>query len=251
MLDALLLVSTAAFIVTGGIVGIRLLRLAARTRELSDFLVGFALFDLAAVAYPLILLGTQPDLSLGGAKLISTLSMVLMALGWATVFLFTQRVFRPGEKWAMALAAAGMAMVLYGLVGGLSHVQHAVDRAALRSPVSSVMWMQYASVMVYAWSAAEGFRCWVQARRRLRLGLADPMVVNRFLLWGCVGIASLISIVPSLVITLAGGDAFASVPARLCTAFSGVFSSLSLQLAFLPPAAYRRWVTGSAAGASA
>jgi hypothetical protein len=246
MLDALLLVSTAAFILVGGIVGIRLLRLAARTRELSDFLVGFALFDLAGVAYPLILVGTQPDLSLGGAKLFSTLSMLTMAAGWAAVFVFTQRVFRPGEKWAMALAAAGVAMVLYGLVGGIVHVQEAADRVTLRSPLSRVLWMQYASVMVYAWSAVEGFRCWAQAKKRLRLGLADAMVVNRFLLWGCVGIASLLSIVPSLVITLAGGDAFASVPARLCTALSGLFSSLALQLAFLPPAAYRRWVTASA-----
>ncbi len=247
MLDALLLVSTVAFIATGGIVGVRLLRLALRTRELSDFLVGFSLFDLSAIAYPLILYGSLADLSLDAAKQALFASSLAMALGWIGVFGFTQRVFRPGSMPARALAAAGCAMLVYGLVSGAGYIHRAETHAALESSASPLLWIQFAAVGAYAWTAYEGFRCASQARKRMKLGLADPLVANRFLLWGCVGIASLISVVPSLLITLGGGDGTRHVFARLSTALGGLLASVALQLAFLPTERYRRWVAARAA----
>jgi len=247
VLDALLLLSTAAFILAGSVVGARLLSAAVCARELPDFVVGFSLFMLSAIAYPLILLGGSGDLSLEAAKLVTILSTTALVLGWAGVFFFTQRVFRPRESWAAALASAGVAMLLYGLVAGVPYFQRATDRAALTSSESPALWVECAAVLAYAWTAFEGFRCWAQARRRLRLGLADPLVVNRFLLWGWIGVASLLSTAPSLAITLAGGNGATSAAARLCTALGGLAASLALQLAFLPPAAYRRWLSGGAA----
>lgn len=246
MLDFLLLVSTAAFIVAGGVVGVRLLLLAARTRELSDWIVGFSLFDLSAVAYPLILMGTLGDLSLADAKLVTTLSSVSLALGWGGVFVFTKRVFRPDERWALALVGAGFAMLAYGLAAGLPHIQHAPDRATLLAAAGPGMWVEYAAILVYAWTSLEGFRCWSQARRRLRLGLTDPLVVNRFLLWGWIGVASLLSVAPSTLISLAGGEGSTSVVGRLCTALGGLVAAGALQLAFLPPARYRAWIAQGA-----
>lgn len=246
MLDALLLLSTAAFICAGAVVGLRLLVLASRTRELSDLLVGFALFDLAAVAYPLILYASLGELVLTDAKLASALFLTALALGFAGVFWFTQRVFRPGEKWAIALAAAGLAMLGYGLAGGIGHFASAPDRASLAGGASPALWVEAGGVVVYTWTALEGFRCWIQARRRLRLGLADPLVVNRFLLWGVIGVASLLSVAPSLALTLAGGDGTTSAAARLTTAIGGLVAAIALQLAFLPPARYRAWVERTA-----
>jgi hypothetical protein len=248
MLDALLLLSTAAFILAGSVVGARLLRAAVRARELPDFVVGFSLFVLSAIAYPLILLGSSGDLSLEAAKLVTTLSTTALVLGWAGVFFFTQRAFRPGERWAVALAITGVAMLLYGLAAGTHYFQGAADRTALASSASPAIWVEFAAVLAYSWTALEGFRCWAQARRRLRLGLADALVVNRFLLWGWIGVASLLSTAPSLAITLAGGDGVTSVVSRLCTALGGLAASLALQLAFLPPAAYRRWVSRGVPG---
>jgi hypothetical protein len=247
VLDALLLVSTVAFIATGGVVGVRLLRLALRTRELSDFLVGFSLFDLSAVAYPLILLGSLGDLSLSAAKQALVASSLTMVLGWMGVFAFTQRVFRPGNVAARALAAVGCAMLLYGLVAGIAYIQRAETRAALESSASPLLWIQFAAVAAYAWTAYEGLRCWLQARKRMKLGLAEPLVANRFLLWGCVGLASLLSVAPSLMITLGGGDGTRHAAARLSTAIGGLLASLALQLAFLPTERYRRWVEARSA----
>jgi hypothetical protein len=248
VLDLVLLASTTAFVGIGGAVGIRLLLLARHTRELPDFIVAFSLFDLSAIAYPLILLANLADVSLSVAKTASILSTLALALGWAGVFVFTQRVFRPGETWALALAWCGLGMLSYGAVSGLAYLDRAADRAALSSPDSPVIWVQVAAVLVYAWTTAEGFLAFRQARRRLRLGLADPLVVNRFLLWGVIGLASLLSTAPSLIIALSGGeDALGAVP-RLCTAAGGITASIALQLAFLPPARYRAWIaSGSAA----
>jgi hypothetical protein len=247
MIDALLLLAAAAFILAGGTVGLRLLALARRSRELTDFIVGFALFDLSAITYPLVLLGSLGDLSLAQAKAVLMASSFALALGWASVFVFTLRVFRPGEPWARVAVVAGIAMLVYGLVSGFSYIQTAPDRTAMQSSASPLLWIDIAGNAVYAWTASEGFRCWALARRRLELGLADPLVANRFLLWGWVGVASLLSVTPSLVITLLGGDGSTHVVARLSTALGGLSASVALQLAFLPPAAYRRWIEARAA----
>jgi hypothetical protein len=249
MLDVLVLVSTVAFILAGAIVGVRLLLLAARTRELTDWIIGFALFDLSAVTYPLILYATLADLPIEATRHAYAMFMVPMAIGFGSVFIFTQRVFRPGEAWASALAASGLVALAYGLIAGVQYVLAAPDRAALTSRISPSIWIELGAVVAYVWTAIEGFRCWEQAHRRLQLGLADPLVVNRFFLWGLIGVSSLLSVAPSLVISLAGGDGTRSVAARLTTAVGGVVTSVALQLAFLPPARYRAWIARSHAAA--
>lgn len=250
MLDFLLLFSTAAFVLTGAAVGVRLLALAARTRELTDFAVGFSLFDLAGIAYPLLLVGTL-DLPLGTLRAIAVASTISMGLGWTGVYLFTQRVFEPGVRWAHVLVALGVGLLAYGMIGGIARILAVPDAAALREPRGPILWFQAAALIVYVWSSTEGFRCWVLARRRLALGLADPLVVNRFLLWGWVGVFSLISIAPGFALSFAGESSIENPIARLATGLAGICSAVVLQLAFLPPAAYRRWVISRAAAAAA
>jgi len=247
MLDLLLLVSTVAFVAAGAAVGFRLLALARRTRQLPDLMVGVALLLLAPVAYPLILGSSLGDFSLGATRGLSIASVIVMAAGWACMFAFTQLVFRPGVEWAKALAGAGIAVLAYGLVASIAFDLRAADVATLRSASNPARWLQTAAIVVYAWTSVEGFRCWDQARRRFALGLADPLVVNRFLLWGVIGVCSLLSVTPSFVIQLAGGDGAGNPYARLATALSGLACSIALQLAFLPPPAYRRWLLGNAA----
>jgi hypothetical protein len=250
VVDLLLLVSTAAFIAAGAVVGARLLLLASRTKQLPDFIVGASLFILSAVAYPLILLGSVGNLSLEVTRWISIGSVATLATGWVGVFVFTERVFRPGVGWARALAITGVAVTAVGLVGGVEHALGAHDLATLRKPASGVLIIQAAALVLYPWTGLEGLRCWLQARKRLALGLADPLVANRFLLWAWIGVFSTLTVAPAFVVTLLGGDGTTHVGARFFTAIGGLASSICLQLAFLPPASYRRWITG-AAGAAA
>jgi len=246
MLDALLLLSTLAFIAAGAVVGVRLLALARRTRQLTDFIIGFMLFDLSAIAYPLILWAGVGGLPLERARWVGIAGSLAATIGWTGVYVFTVRVFRPRIAWARALAAGGIALLVYGFVAGAGFTLRASDEAALRSTANPVYWLQTAAILAYGWTALEGLRCFLQARRRLALGLADPLVVNRFLLWAWIGVFALICIAPSFVIGLRGGDYLHHTGARLATALGGFAFAIATQLAFLPPAAYRRWVNGGA-----
>jgi len=247
VLDVLLLVSTAAFIAAGALVGARLLLLAKRTRQVPDFIVGFSLFILSAVAYPLILLSSVGNLSLDATRWFSIGSVSTLATGWVGVFVFTKQVFRPGVGWARALMLAGIAATGFGLVFGIEHALNAPDLTTLRTPSGGVLVIQAAALVLYTWTGLEGLLCWQQARKRLALGLADPLVANRFLLWAWIGVFSTLTVAPAFVVTLLGGDGTTHVGARFCTAIGGLACAINLQLAFLPPASYRRWITGAAA----
>ena len=80
------------------------------------------------------------------------------------------------------------------------------------------------------------------ARRRLALGLSEPVVVNRLLLWGLTGaLEALINLV-DLVLHLNGLSPMSDGRAMAVTAIGGVIASALMYLTFLPPAAYRGWV---------
>jgi hypothetical protein len=85
-------------------------------------------------------------------------------------------------------------------------------------------------------------------RRRLRLGLADPLVTNRFLLWGLgIGAAGLGSLI-SLIVQQVVGLSMAELPAlTFSNSLFGLCSALLMWVAFLPPAAWRRFVQGEGA----
>ena len=85
-------------------------------------------------------------------------------------------------------------------------------------------------------------------RRRLRLGLADPLVTNRFLLWGlgigAAGVGSLISVSVQVV----SGFSMSEIPAlTLSNSMFGLASAVLMWVAFVPPAAWRRYILGQAA----
>ena len=92
---------------------------------------------------------------------------------------------------------------------------------------------------------------WGNLARRVQLGLCDPVVANRFLLWGVYGGATLLCALAYLtsigVATHAGEypfflDVLMIVPT--------VFAALALWLAFFPSRAYRSWLTAGTGDAS-
>jgi hypothetical protein len=246
VLTALVLLATAAFIGVGAVVGARLLALALRTRELTDFVVGASLFLLSGVSYPMSLASGLEAMALGTARALAVGSALGFALGWVGVYFFTQRVFRRGDRSAQALALLGSALLVIGTASRIQQALVAPDAATLRQPGGLALAVEGSALLVYMWTALEGFAAFAQARRRLALGLADPVVANRFLLWGCIGVCAFISVAPGYAISVAGGDSMASHAALLATAFGGLACSVALQLAFLPPAAYLHWLRATA-----
>ncbi len=243
MIDLMVGVATVAFIATGTVVGLRFLALAHRTRQLSDFLIGFALFDICAIGYPLALISVSSDLPLASARAMTIAYTLALALAWVGMYAFTLRVFRPGAGWAWALCAGGLALTAVGVVITTRQALAAPDSAALRLAGESFHWVQVAALICYAWTGCEGFRCWQAARRRLALGLSDPLVVDRFLLWAAFGLFAFISVAPSAVLSFAGMRSEVHVAIeRLGVGIGGGAAAIAMQLAFLPPPFYKRWV---------
>jgi hypothetical protein len=79
-------------------------------------------------------------------------------------------------------------------------------------------------------------------RRRLALGLTDAIVTNRFLLWGLTGASAGVALVILTLLRLADINYMSAPVALFTAAVCGLLASVFLYLAFLPPAAYLRWL---------
>lgn len=252
--ELLALASALAFMGVGAAVGVKLLRLARRTRGLPEALAGTSMLLLAAVSWPLLLVVSTPEppsaivLRAGWAG-----AALAMALGWSGVFLFTWRVFRPGPGWGRTLAGAGIVVELAAAVALAARALWIPDPLELRVTSASGLVLLLGAEAVYAWTAIESFRYRALLRRRIPLGLADPVVADRFGLWGFTVVFAFVSLAPALLAHLTGGDPN-SLTSHLVVGVFGLASSVVLYLAFLPPAAYCRFVRGRAptpAGGSA
>jgi hypothetical protein len=83
-------------------------------------------------------------------------------------------------------------------------------------------------------------------RKRLVLGLTEPLVVNRVLLWFAYaawifGVQILVAL--SVVIANQSGSYPSVIDAGM--ALFTVFSSIALWLSFFPPPVYERWIAGT------
>ena len=94
----------------------------------------------------------------------------------------------------------------------------------------------------FLWTALESLTYHRMLRRRLALGLADPVVVNRFLLWALSGLA-LVALCGGIGASILAGYApLRDGPPLLCIGGASVVASVTWYLAFLPPAGYVRFL---------
>jgi hypothetical protein len=244
--ELLALVSALAFAGVGATVGVKLLWLARRTRALPERLVGLSLFLLSGVAWPLLLtvsLATSlPSAALRAAWCVASLAM---CAGWSGVFLFTWQVFRPGPGWARQLALLGIVVECGAGLAGVIRALTLDELAALRTPSPSGLVLLLGAEAVYAWATVESIRYRALLVRRIPLGLADPVVANRFGLWAWTCAFGFGSLLPAVLAQLGGGDPN-SATSRLVVGVLGLLSSVTLYFAFLPPAAYERFLRQNA-----
>jgi len=102
------------------------------------------------------------------------------------------------------------------------------------------------STFCYVWSGFEGLTEWARARRRVALGITDPLVANRIFLWGIHGAA--VTCLNALLIPLRyhSVNLADSLLAQVPMAIMAVISTATISLAFFPTRSWESWVRGRA-----
>jgi hypothetical protein len=246
-----LLLSTAAYVGVGIAVGIRLTRLARRSKGFPERMLGIACLagpGLVAPCMVVVHAVPHPELVVRAAAFVGQFGYALFC---SVMVLFTWQCFRPDEAWARWLARTSITVVLFAAAVGMVR---ALGLAAAPDLKDMDHWafrlIGFASLVGHAWTGLESFAYYGRMRKRRVLGLADPAVTNRFLLWGLVAIFAIVASGAPLVVGLLGGNSFTDVPTRLAGAAATILGSVCLQLAFLPPASYVRWLKKRALAAA-
>ena len=106
-------------------------------------------------------------------------------------------------------------------------------------------WVGY--TLPFGWAGSEAFAQYRQARRRVRLGLCDPLVCNRFLLWALFGAmqVSLSLVLLPQYVNYETTNQFTAMWDALYGAIE-IASIAVIWVVFFAPVFYQRWIKGNA-----
>lgn len=217
-----------------------------RTRGLPELLLALYLTCATVLGYPLAIAMGQIPAAENRALHVAT--QVIMAFGWTCLLLFTLNVFRKGVVWAWCVVGASMSLIL---AGGGAYIAEVLGENP-RPPAEMIELVAFNSIpsaIAYLWTTWEAFGYHLRLKLRLQLNLADPVVVNRMLLWGIMTLSAGVAVVISMVAMLFGHYLSPAVVVG-CSAM-GLIHAGSLFLAFHPPGWYRRWLEQGAPAAGA
>jgi len=240
---SLYLISTAAFCLFCLAIGVRLQLLARRTGASPERLLGLGLGLTGGVGYGILIAVSLARQAVGDAPAPALVFWGLVGkgihdLGVVAMLAFIVTVFRPGVSWARGLAGAMIAVLAVGYLG------NALTGGFASMRLGFWYWVGFSVIGSYPmWAAAEAFRYHGLMRKRRAIGLADPILVNRFLLWGVASLFSVaaiwtISLPAILGLPLAEQQRVAPASMSL-TGLWGIGAISAYWLTFFPPAWYR------------
>lgn len=240
-MERLLGLGIVVMIAADAIVGTRLLLLARRTRQVPELAFGLSFLLLGVVGYPLSIAARRaadPGGMLAAALTAQNLACLAM-------YVATWRSFRAGDPWARgAVVTAACAFALSLLGDSL-----ATGRWDFRDGGPAYYLGFVARAAAFVWAALEASRYHAMLRRRLALGLADPVLVDRFRLWALASASISLGFAVFLLGRLFTANVAESPPVLAASSVVGIAAGAAVLLAFAPPAAYLRRVTARAAAA--
>ena len=203
-------------------------------------MLGFGLFLMVGLGYPMGIVGVRATGLATEIRMVFALcNMVFLMVGMTGVALFTRRVFRPDVVWSSVV------VVLIFLGYGVCLAAQLLDpglAAYVDNPYGPWRQVSWISLLGSGWVGFESLRYHLLLRKRLRLGLADPVVTNRFLLWATGMLAAAVIAGVTLVFGLLGVRFVGTAIGGLVVGPLGLVISGSMWLAFLPPRTYVAWL---------
>jgi len=242
-----------AFFVVSLVVGLRLVMLWHRTRQLPELLIGLSVLGIGPIGFGALMAGSVvigQGVSPGalGVRAIFALGTATVAGGVLSKCVFNWRVYRPASRAAL-LATLGVGVGLLAL-----YVHAGVARGFLPVRIVDGPTLLQSSLQVGAlmWGSIEAFRYWRLMRRRRALGLADPVVTNRFLLWSFGAAAAALGTAVGTLTSWATGTASLEIPWVVTSSSAhGMVAAIAMWLAFVPPKAYARFIQARASAGAA
>jgi len=237
----------AVFFAVSTAVGVRLLVLWRRTRRLPELCIATGVLGIgpggfAFTVFAALLLERAPLAS----QVLWGVALLAMNAGGVASALFTRTVFRSRSRWAgwLVVAVAVVSAACFAAEGWAHRFVFPGD--VHETP--ALLLSGWTRIGVLAWGAGEALRYYAAMRRRDALGLGNPVVRNRLLLWGVgIGAAAWGSLVGTVVPLLAGVPSLEMPAVQLSSSLHGLVSAVAMWLAFLPPRPYLRWIESRAA----
>jgi len=162
----------------------------------------------------------------------------IYAIGVVAYLLFVRCTFRPRSGWALALVILAAVCTLSGATA--SSLRGTFSNT-INDPAYGIEWIGYTIPSI--WMCAEGLASHGAAQRRVRMELCDPIVANRYLLFGGFGLCQIISSGADLFWAYSNAtDASGAWLANGLLSATEIASVAVLWLAFFPPRTYRRWI---------
>ncbi len=172
---------------------------------------------------------------------------ITYAAGVYFALAFTQTVFRSNEAWGRWLKTALVTTLFVGI--GAASIQGDWEGYSIGSPWFWCEWGAYTLATI--WVAVEALLAYAGARRRARLDLCEPIVANRYLLWGIFGsfqFAGSIVIIP-MYVGYEQNQQFSATTDLLLGTFE-ILAAVAAWFVFFAPRFYREWIERRAQSAN-
>lgn len=242
-MQLLALLGVGAFCVVSAIVGVRLLLLYRRTGMRPERDGALALLGIGPLGFGLaVLSGQLIGASLDVATAVWAFAAACIAAGSTAACAFTARVFHGASPLARVVTwTAGAVLVACWFVEAFA-TGFVADQPA--SPATRVADVVRTAALL--WGGVAALHHHALARRRLRIGLAERDITDRFLLWGlglaAVGVAGLVDTTAKIT----GLGAWNHPGLMLMNASTGLLAACALYLTF-GPAHPLAWLRSAAA----
>jgi hypothetical protein len=228
------------------VLGARLVRLGIRTRSAAEWLLGLS-FLTWALSYTLWVFAIvlQGQSALESQFLIA--SRLTTNLGGICFVFFPLLAFRRGSTWAKWLSASVAICLIIGSVGS----GWAGDPEGI-APLTNVWWWfdWIGEIAPAIWIGVEGLHHYGMTRPRVRLGLCEPIVGHRYLLWGIAGVFWILLdfVIIGQYVEFWATHSWSATLDKF-VGFCEIAALAMVWMAYFAPAAYQRRINASAVSA--
>lgn len=236
------------YLLVAGGVGFRLIRLWRQTHQVPEGALGIGL-AVIALGMPMAAAGRVPAIAMEPVgRALFAAGLLVNVSGLCSLVFFTYWVFRRGSHWGQVLLVALCVTQVFAVAYAcaMNFTGSSVEEIKRMMLPGTVTWMA-ALMTSFLWGAAEAFHYRAVVVRQIAVGLGDPVIANRFLLWGaaCATSGLLVGMISWCMIR---GMTILQEPLPLgAMALAGAIMSATWYLVFFAPESYKHLVRERAA----